>query len=223
MNLRLNIINYSNNISTNELKNCLNLLPNTFKTLDTKIIIFDSFSRYLLYNLKTLNFFYFFSGIIEYIFHFYSPSTELGYYNIHLKSIHIFEYRILEMLENKISRLPSLDNYNEFKSYMTKDLLNSYKIDWNKYVVLDSLIHELTHAIQHKEKRIPNRFKYWTSKWSAIGIELEAVSKSIEIFNTNHESFLNILGVTGIRISHSLTPLSINYKLNIKISEYIKK
>lgn len=223
MNFKLNIINYSNNILINELKDCLNLLPNKYKNLDTKIIIFDNFSRYLLYNLKTLNFIYFFSGIIEYIFHYYSPSTELGCYNIHLKSIHIFEYRVLQMLENKFSRLPSLDNYNEFKSYITKDLLNSYKTDWSKYVLLDSLIHELTHALQHKEKRIPNRFKYLTSKWNAIDIEFEAVSKSIDIFNTNHESFLNILGINGIKISHSLTPLNINYKLNINISEYIKK
>lgn len=110
-----------------------------------------------------------------------------------------------------------MTNYNEFKDYLTIEKINFCKFSWSKYVLLDCIIHELTHAIQHKENRIPSRFKYLVSKWSNISIEFEAVSNSIDIFNKNHENFLNILKVNGIKSSHSLNPLNISYKFNIKI------
>ncbi|MDU1280019.1 MAG: hypothetical protein E6342_15370 [Clostridium sp.] len=217
MNLNLNIINYSNSISTNELNDCLILLPKKYKDLNTKIIIFDTFSRYIFYSLRHFNFIYFFGGIIEFVINYFYPSTELGCYNIGSRTIYIFENRILEMLENKLSTLPNKANYNKFKDYITSKQINYYKFSWSKYVLLDCIVHELTHAIQHKEKRLPSRFKYLVSKWSTVDIEFEAVSNSIDIFNTNHTNFLNILGVTGIKSSHSLYPLNINYKFNIKI------
>lgn len=217
MDLKLNVINYSNNISTNELIDCLNLLPEKYKDLNTQIFIFDTWSRYIFHSLKNLNFIYFVGGIIDHFINYFSSSDELGHYNIGSRSIYIFENRILEMLEKKLSTLPHISNYNEFKDYLTIEQINSYKFSWSKYVLLDCIIHELTHSIQHKENRFPSRFKYLVSKWSTIDIEFEAVSNSIDIFNTNHESFLNILKVNGIKSSHSLNPLNINYKFNIKI------
>lgn len=217
MDLKLNIINYSNNISTNELNDCLTLLPEKYKYLNTKIFIFDTWSRYIFHSLKHFNFIYFFGGVIEYILNLFYLTNELGCYNIGSKSIYIFENRILDMLDKRISILPHLSNYNDFKDYLTIDLINSYKFSWAKYVLLDCIIHELTHSIQHKENRFPSRFKYLVSNWNTISIEFEAVSNFIDIFNANHEKFLNILNVNGINTSHSLNPLKINYKFNIKI------
>lgn len=217
MDLKLKIINYSDNISTNELNDCLILLPKKYKDLDTKVIIFDTFSRYIFHSLKHLNFIYFFGGIIEYVLNYFYPTAELGCYNIGSRTIYIFENRILEMLEKKLSTLPHMTNYNEFKDYLTIEQINSCKFSWSKYVLLDCIVHELTHAIQHKENRFPSRLKYLVSKWSTIAIEFEAVSNSIDIFNTNHENFLNILKVNGIKNSHSLNPLNISYTFNIKI------
>lgn len=218
MDLKLNVINYSNNISTNELIDCLNLLPEKYKDLNTQIFIFDTWSRYIFHSLKNLNFIYFVGGIIDHFINYFSSSDELGHYNIGSRSIYIFENRILKMLDKRISILPHLNNYNEFKDYLTITQINTYKSSWSKYVLLDCIIHELTHAIQHKENRFPNRIKYLTSKWNTIDIELEAVSMSIDTFKINHESFSQILKVSGITIAHTLNPLKIKYKYNIKLN-----
>ncbi|EOR24460.1 hypothetical protein A500_12684 [Clostridium sartagoforme AAU1] len=65
MDLKLNIINYSDNISINELNDCLIRLPQKYKDLDTKVIIFDTFSRYIFHSLKHLNFIYFLEELLN--------------------------------------------------------------------------------------------------------------------------------------------------------------
>ena len=88
---------------------------------------------------------------------------------------------------------------------------------WTKYVLLDSLIHELTHALQHKEKRLSNIFINKLKKWNSLENEIEAVSESIKIFNKTHKDFIKILKIKGISINHSINPLSINYNFKIKL------
>lgn len=221
--MNLKIINHSTTISDSELIYCLHLLPTKYNILDNKIFIFDSYFKYLLYSLRHFNLISFFGGFIDYILSLFSSSSELGFYYRISKNIYMFEDRIFKLLEKKLKTISSNENYNELKPYITNDLLNSYKFMWSKYILLDCIIHELTHAIQHVEKRLHSPIIYLSSKWDTINNEIEAVSMCIDVFNANQEYFLDILKVTGIKVNHSLTPLNINYKLNIKIPESTKK
>lgn len=217
MKINLQIKNFSKYLSTANLIECLNLLPDKYKTLTNEVYIFPSYTSYLLFTLKHFQILSFYSALISIILSLFSSSIDFGYYVVFSKNIYIFENNILKYIDSRLNTVKSNSKYETYKSYITNEIILNYRSMWTKYVLLDSLIHELTHALQHKEKRLSNIFINKSKKWNSLENEIEAVSESIKIFNKTHKDFIKILKIKGISINHSISPLSISYKFSIKI------
>lgn len=72
-------------------------------------------------------------------------------------------------------------------------------------MIINVLIHELTHAIQDKEKRLSkNWLKRFFTKWEKREEEIDAMRVTIEFSTKYEEKFLEILNVRGIATNHSL-------------------
>lgn len=79
------------------------------------------------------------------------------------------------------------------------------------------LIHELTHAIQDKEKRLSkNWLKRFFTKWEKREEETDAMRATIEFSTKYEDKFLEILNVKGITADHSLQEFKYKYNLKIK-------
>ena len=76
MKINLQIKNFSKYLSTDNLIECLNLLPDKYKTLTNEVYIFPSYTSYLLFTLKHLQILSFYSALISIILSLFSSSID---------------------------------------------------------------------------------------------------------------------------------------------------
>lgn len=212
--LNVKIYNYSKFIKTDEMIKCLNLLPDEYKELDNNIFIFESYLDYSLFCIKHFDFLSLSICMPRYMFRLFTQTDIPGFYSIVNKNVFIIEKTILSLIDTKLNIVKTSKEYSE---YATDDVLNNCKFMWLKFIVLDTIVHEITHALQHHKKNIWFSIKKILIKWENSSSEYDAVKSSISIFSQNYNEFISILNVKGIEINHSLSPLSTSYKYYIKL------
>lgn len=217
-NINLRIKNYSLYLSDDEITKCLNLLPSKYKSLNNKVFIFKSFTDYIFYCLKHLMFISAYAAIIKLIVFKLNKAPLMGNYSFVTKKIYLFENCFIDMINSPLNNLHLCNNYQLYSDYIDKLDLAEYRRGWTAFVLIDAIIHELTHALQYKEKKLSNPLKYAFAKWEDIPEEIDAVSASINIISKNSNEFLEILNTNGIAINHTLKPLEIKYKYRITIT-----
>lgn len=214
--LRLKIRNYTCIISDKEVMECLELLPKQYKELDIYINIFERNIQYLGYLLKKFKVLNFIAECILFIVNKVLKTCVNGYYNIESKEIYILSENMYKQIDLRLNNIEKSKGYEEYKEFITKDILKYYREQWIKYMIINMLIHELTHAIQDKEKRLSkNWLKRFFTKWEKREEEIDAMRATIEFSTKYEENFLEILNVKGITANHSLQEFK--YKYNLKI------
>lgn len=208
------IYNYSKFIKTDELIKCLNLLPNEYKEVNTKIFIFKSYLDYSFFCIKHFDFLSLSICMPRYMFRLFAKTDIPGFYSIVNKNVFIIEKVILNYIDTKLT---TVKNSQEYSEYVTDDILNYYKYMWVKFIALETIIHELTHALQQHKNELSFFIKKILTKWENSSSEYDAVKSCISIFSQNYNEFTSILNVEGIEINHSLSPLSTSYKYYIKL------
>ncbi|MDC4240917.1 hypothetical protein NE398_12190 [Clostridium tertium] len=214
--MRLKIRNYTCIISDKEVMECLELLPKQYKELDIYINIFERNIQYLGYLLKKFKILNFIAECILFIVNKFLKTCVNGYYNIESKEIYILGENMYKQIDLRLNNIEKSKGYEEYKEFITKDILKYYREQWIKYMIINMLIHELTHAIQDKEKRLSkNWLKRFFTKWEKREEEIDAMRATIEFSTKYEENFLEILNVKGITANHSLQEFK--YKYNLKI------
>lgn len=216
-NIKLRIKNYSNYLTDDQLISCLELLPIKYKCLTNKVFIFKSFYHYIFYCIKHFQIISAYNEILTLILSKINDTPLTAHYGYLKRNIYLFEDFFIEMINLQLNNIANCNNYTLYKSAIDALDLDEYRRGWISFVLVDTLIHELTHAIQHKEKRLTSSFKTISKPWEDIPHELDAVKSSIEIMNINYDNFIKILDTKGISINHSLAPLEIRYKYKITI------
>lgn len=212
--LNLKLYNYSKFIKTDEIIKCLNLLPDEYKELNNKIFIFRSYLDYSLFCIKHFDFLSLSICIPRYLFQLFTKTDIPGFYSIVNKNVFIIEKTILSLIDTKLTTVKTSQEYSE---YVTDDILNYYKYMWVKFIALDTIIHELTHALQQHKKELSFSIKKILTKWENSSSEYDAIKSCISIFSQNYNEFTSILNVKGIEINHSLSPLFPSFKYFIKL------
>ncbi len=214
--MRLKIRNYTCIISDKEVMECLELLPKQYKELDIYINIFERNIQYLGYLLKKFKVLNFIAECILFIVNKFLKTCVNGYYNIESKEIYILSENMYKQIDLRLNNIEKSKGYEEYKEFITKDILKNYRQQWIKYMIINMLIHELTHAIQDKEKRLSkNWLKRFFTKWEKREEEIDAMRATIEFSTKYEDKFLEILNVKGITANHSLQEFK--YKYNLKI------
>lgn len=214
--MRLKIRNYTCIISDKEVMECLELLPKQYKELDIYINIFERNIQYLGYLLKKFKILNFIAECILFIVNKFLKTCVNGYYNIESKEIYILGENMYKQIDLRLNNIEKSKGYEEYKEFITKDILKYYREQWIKYMIINMLIHELTHAIQDKEKRLSkNWLKRFFTKWEKREEEIDAMRATIEFSTKYEDKFLEILNVRGIMANHSLQEFK--YKYNLKI------
>lgn len=214
--MRLKIRNYTCIISDKEVMECLELLPKQYKELDIYINIFERNIQYLGYLLKKIKILNFIAECILFIVNKFLKTCVNGYYNIESKEIYILGENMYKQIDLRLNNIEKSKGYDEYKEFITKDILKYYREQWIKYMIINMLIHELTHAIQDKEKRLSkNWLKRFFTKWEKREEEIDAMRATIEFSTKYEDKFLEILNVKGITANHSLQEFK--YKYNLKI------
>ena len=195
---------------------CLELLPKQYKELDIYINIFERNIQYLGYLLKKFKILNFIAECILFIVNKFLKTCINGYYNIESKEIYILSENMYKQIDLRLNNIEKSKGYEEYKEFITKDILKYYREQWIKYMIINMLIHELTHAIQDKEKRLSkNWLKRFFTKWEKREEEIDAMRATIEFSTKYEDKFLEILNVKGITANHSLQEFK--YKYNLKI------
>ena len=195
---------------------CLELLPKQYKELDIYINIFERNIQYLGYLLKKFKILNFIAECILFIVNKFLKTCVNGYYNIESKEIYILGENMYKQIDLRLNNIEKSKGYEEYKEFITKDILKYYREQWIKYMIINMLIHELTHAIQDKEKRLSkNWLKRFFTKWEKREEEIDAMRATIEFSTKYEDKFLEILNVRGIMANHSLQEFK--YKYNLKI------
>lgn len=216
--MRLKLRNYTSIISDKELMECLELLPKQYKELDSYINIFESNIQYLRYLLKRFKILTFIAECILFIVNKFLKTCTDGYYNIESKEVYILCENMYKLIDLRLNNIEKSKGYEEYKEFITKDILKYYREQWIKYMIINMLIHELTHAIQDKEKRLSkNWLKRFFTKWEKREEEIDAMGATIEFSTKYEDKFLEILNVKGIMANHSLQEF--RYKYNLKITK----
>lgn len=216
--MRLKIRNYTCIISDKEVMECLELLPKQYKELDVYINIFERNIQYLGYLLKKFKILNFIAECILFIVNKFLKTCVNGYYNIESKEIYILGENMYKQIDLRLNNIEKSKGYEEYKEFITKDRLKYYREQWIKYMIINMLIHELTHAIQDKEKRLSkNWLKRFFTKWEKREEEIDAMRATIEFSTKYEDKFLEILNVKGIMANHSLQEF--RYKYNLKITK----
>lgn len=216
--MRLKIKNYTCIISDKEVMECLELLPKQYKELDIYINIFERNIQYLGYLLKKFKILNFIAECILFIVNKFLKTCVNGYYNIESKEIYILGENMYKQIDLRLNNIEKSKGYEEYKEFITKDILKYYREQWIKYMIINMLIHELTHAIQDKEKRLSkNWLKRFFTKWEKREEEIDAMRATIEFSTKYEDKFLEILNVKGIMANHSLQEF--RYKYNLKITK----
>lgn len=214
--MRLKIRNYTCIISDKQVMECLELLPKQYKELDIYINIFERNIQYLGYLLKKFKILNFIAECILFIVNKFLKTCVNGYYNIESKEIYILCENMYKQIDLRLNNIEKSKGYEEYKEFITKDILKYYREQWIKYMIINMLIHELTHAIQDKEKRLSkNWLKRFFTKWEKREEEIDAMRATIEFSTKYEDKFLEILNVKGITANHSLQEFK--YKYNLKI------
>lgn len=214
--LRLKLRNYTSIIYDKEVMECLELLPKQYKELDIYINIFGSNIQYLRYLLKRFKILTFIAECILFIVNKFLRTCIDGYYNIQSKEVYILCENMYKLIDLRLNNIEKSKGYEEYKEFITKDILKYYREQWIKYMIINILIHELTHAIQDKEKRLSkNWLKRFFTKWEKREEEIDAMRATIEFSTKYEDKFLEILNVKGITANHSLQEFK--YKYNLKI------
>lgn len=218
MHSKIEIVNNSSNLSNSQIYDCINLLPEKYKNLDTKIYIFKSVFQYYKHHLKKLNIIHRITFTIYFFLKLLTFQIDIGFYSILTNEITVIETipRLLVTIVLNIGKIKIHFNKNINKMNLLD--INKYKPGWISFIVIDTLIHELTHATQNKEnKLLNNNIKDIFTPWKHKTIEKETVEATINIMNNISDKVLEILNAEGISINHSLDPLDVNYKYNITI------
>lgn len=214
--LNIKIQNNTNIISDQEIRACLELLPKEYKNLNSKINIYESDREYLIYCLRKLDFISLISKAMdlgaEKLFKIYI----YGFYNLRDKDIYIFCHKIYDTIDSCLNKINNTKGYEEHKELVTKEVLLEHREMWVKYHIVNILIHELTHALQDKEKRL-NRsvLKKIFTRWKNREEEIEAMNAMIKFTDIYEEKFLEILNARGIKANHSSQELGYKYKIHI--------
>lgn len=219
MKLKVQIINNSALITTNELQECLKLLSSSYRKLDTTIIIFNSYKQYLFFLMKNFRLLQFPNAILQPIIEKITKTTSSGLYFRYKNEIYIFQDKIMLLCNTAINNMYNTDSYKIYGKYITNGNISRTKNMWFKYITLDTIIHELTHAYQHSKNRLSPLILHSFRAWEDLYEEKDAVSSTIKIFDKKHNDFCKILSVKGIKIKHSLTPLNISYKFTVLVKE----
>ena len=215
--MRLKLRNYTSIISDKEVMECLELLPKQYKELDSYINIFESNIQYLRYLLKRFKILTFIAECILFIVNKFLRTCIDGYYNIQSKEVYILCENMYKLIDLRLNNIEKSKGYEEYKEFITKDILKYYREQWIKYMIINMLIHELTHAIQDKEKRLSkNWLKRFFTKWEKREEEIDAMRATIEFSTKYEDKFLEILNVRGITANHSLQEFKYKYNLKIK-------
>ncbi|MDU7150098.1 MAG: hypothetical protein E6300_16605 [Clostridium sp.] len=219
MKLKFTIINYSTYIKSHELMECFKLLSSKYRKLNTTIYIFKSNKQFICFLLKKFRLIQFLQQIISPVIDKLTKSESSAFYNVLKKEIYVFEDKAMTYCDKGINGLYLSESYKVYGKYLKDTDLLKAKEMWIKYIILDILIHEMTHALQHTEKRLSTPITRIFKKWENLNEEKEAVTASIKAFKKNHDKFCEILNVKGIKIKHTIDPIRINYKYTI----YVKK
>lgn len=215
--MRLKIKNYTCIISDKEVMECLELLPKQYKELDIYINIFERNIQYLGYLLKKFKILNFIAECILFIVNKVLKTCVNGYYNIESKEIYILSENMYKQIDLRLNNIEKSKGYEDYKEFITKDILKYYREQWIKYMIINMLIHELTHAIQDKEERLSkNWLKRFFTKWEKREEEIDAMRATIEFSTKYEDKFLEILNVKGIKANHSLQEFKYKYNLKIK-------
>lgn len=214
--MRLKIRNYTCIISDKEVMECLELLPKQYKELNIYINIFERNIQYLGYLLKKFKVLNFIAECILFIVNKFLKTCVNGYYNIESKEIYILSENMYKQIDLRLNNIEKSKGYEDYKEFITKDILKYYREQWIKYMIINMLIHELTHAIQDKEKRLSkNWLKRFFTKWEKREEEIDAMRATIEFSTKYEDKFLEILNVRGITANYSVQEFK--YKYNLKI------
>lgn len=195
---------------------CLELLPKQYKELNIYINIFERNIQYLGYLLKKFKVLNFIAECILFIVNKFLKTCVNGYYNIESKEIYILSENMYKQIDLRLNNIEKSKGYEDYKEFITKDILKYYREQWIKYMIINMLIHELTHAIQDKEKRLSkNWLKRFFTKWEKREEEIDAMRATIEFSTKYEDKFLEILNVRGITANYSVQEFK--YKYNLKI------
>lgn len=219
MKLKFSIINYSTYIKSDELMECFKLLPSKYRKLNTTIYIFESNKQFICFLLKKFRVIQLLRETVSQLINKLTKSQTPAFYYVPKKEIFMFEDKIMTYCNKGTNGIYSSDSYKIYGKYLKDADLKKAKEMWFKYILLDMLIHEITHALQDNEKRLSTRLTRIFKKWGNLNEEKEAVTASIKTFGKKHDKFCEILNVRGIQIKHTLNPLNINYKFTV----YVKK
>lgn len=196
----------------------LRIITQQYKELDIYINIFESNKQYLKYLLKKFKVLTFIAACIDFIINKVSKSSTSGYYNIRNKEVYILCWNIYKQIDVRLDNIDKSKGYEECKEVVTKAILKYYREQWIKYMIINMLITELTHAIQDKEKILSKSWlKRFFTKWEKREEEIDAMRATIEFSSKNEDKFLEILNVKGIKVNHSLQEF--RYKYNLKITK----
>lgn len=219
MKIKLKIINYSSYIKTDELMECFKLLSSKYRKLNTTIYIFKSHKQFICFLLKKFRVIQLLMEIISPIINKLTKSETPAFYYVLKKEIYAFEDKIMTYCNKGANDIYLSESYKIYGKYLKDtDLIKAKKM-WFKYITVDILIHEMTHAIQDSEKRLATPITRIFRKWENLNEEKEAITASIKASEKNHEQFCKILNVKGIKVIHTLDPLNIKYKYTV----YVKK
>lgn len=201
-NIHLQIENYSKCFLTDTLMQCIDLLPDKYKILNTKIFIFETHKDYIFYCLKHFKFKSALICLMQLIIYKTTLNCNLGSYSREKKEILIIENCCLHIILHEI-----------YANNLNIENVKKYIPGWIRFILLDVLLHELTHAIQDKENGTKIPLKYLFQKWSEKTSEIDCVTTTIDIMTLNYDKFIKIINAKEINISHTLNPLKIEYTI----------
>lgn len=219
MKLKFTIINYSTYIKSDDLMQCFKLLPSKYRKLNTTIYIFKSNKQFICFLLKKFRLIQLLRETVSQLINKLTKSQNPAFYYVPKKEIFMLQDKIMAYCDKGANDIYLSDSYKIYGRYLKEADLKKAKEMWFKYIILDILIHEMTHALQHKEKRLSTRLTRILKKWGNLNEEKEAVTASMKAFEKNHDKFCEILNVRGIEIRHTINPLDIKYKFTV----YVKK
>ncbi|MBU3200310.1 hypothetical protein LL037_18690 [Clostridium estertheticum] len=212
----LTVHNYSTTIPNKEINECIKILPVEYQKLNSHVFIHVDKKSYLHFCLKNLRLSDLLTSMIEIVIEKSKCKFRLGVYKIKQDEIHLFEEKIhifLLLVENQIVGTDGGED-------VTPNIWNEYENMWAKYILMYNLIHELNHAIQSKRKKLNIKLEDLFKTWVHRKHEIDAVSKSEEIYEEYGDEFNKILKTQGIEVYHNRkNGLNIEYKFNIEVDD----
>lgn len=215
MKIKLKIINHSTYIKSAELMECFNLLSSKYRKLNTNIYIFKSNKEFICFLLKKFRLIQLLRETVSQLINKLTKSQTPAFYYVPKKEIFILQDKIMDYCNKGANDICLSDSYKIYGKYLKESDLIKAKEMWFKYIILDILIHEMTHALQHNEKRLSTRLRRIFKKWENRNEEKEAVTASIKTFEKIMINFVKYLMSEEYRLNilliHSILNINLLY------------